>query len=432
MAAADVLNVRSQGCIPQKAEERSNFSREERENERQFSAHGIHPSIPPCGRDVDSVSFFDGLLHRDGAGQILSVEMEMDLIMRYVFYRFRCAHPSLLLALTVVALAGCLACGGKGTGSGSQPIVPPGGSVTPLANNIILFDSNRNGNYQIFMMKSDGSEQTQITAGTEYDSFWPKPSPDRTKILFTRTPAGFHERYSKATTWVMNADGTGLTQILPLGVYGWTIQGHPEWKPDGSKIVTMGGLNESPQIFIINPDGTDPVRLTNDGSGGPRPGRHVDPSWKPDGEYLLFVGCPGLPCSSRSNEIYRIKADGTGETRLTSDSVRDNDPYYSPNTVGFPGTGTIAWLRNVDGALRWAIFKMNPDGANQTAVIDDGGINSKPAWTLDSSAIYFHRLPVGMAAPFNVWKISPDRTGLTEVILPRPPYANEYPVNGIN
>ena len=348
--------------------------------------------------------------------------------------RLRRAPACLSLCFTFAALGGWLACGDKGSGGGSQPIVPPGGSVTPLANNIILFDSNRNGNYQICKMKSDGSEQTQITTGTEYDSFWPKPSPDRTKILFTRTPAGIHDTdYAKATTWVMNADGTGLRQILPLGVYGWTIQGHPEWKPDGSKIATMGGLNESPQIFIINPDGTNPVRLTNDASGGPRPGLHVDPSWKPDGEYLLFVGCPGLPCGFQNFEIYRIKADGTGETRLTSDNIRDHDPYYSPNTTpGLPGTGTIAWLRNVDGGRRWAIFKMNPDGTNQTAVIDDGGINSKPGWSLDSSTIYFHRIPVSGGTPFNVWKILPDGTGLTEVILPRPSYANEYPVNGIN
>jgi Tol biopolymer transport system component len=69
---------------------------------------------------------------------------------------------------------------------------------------------------------------------------------------------------------------------------------------------------------------------------------------------------------------------------------------------------------------------MNADGSGQHAVIDDGEINSKPGWFHDGSTIYFHRTIV-LGHPFNIWRINPNGSGLTEVISPEPSYANEYP-----
>ena len=288
---------------------------------------------------------------------------------------------------------------------------------------LIAFDSNRTGNFEIFLMKADGTQQVQLTRDPAYDSFWPKISPDRKSILFVRTPAGVHDTdYGKVTTWTMNSDGSEVKQIIGSGAYGWSIQGHPEWKPDGTKIVTIGGARHNSQIYILNSDGSNPFRVTSNGSGGTRGGTNIDPSWHPDGKSLLFVGCPTSFCLPSFYEVYRINADGTGETRLTRDSVADYDPYYSPSG------GQIAWLRNIS-KTRWAIYRMRPDGSAQRPVIDDGGINSKPAWWRDGSAILFHRIPPH-AAPgtmFNIWKVTPEGDDLTEIVKPRPPYANEFP-----
>jgi len=293
----------------------------------------------------------------------------------------------------------------------------------PFDRGWIAFDSNRMGNFEIFMMKPDGTRQVQLTRDPAYDSFWPKPAPDSKTILFVRAPAGVHDNdYSKVTTWIMNSDGSGVRQLLPLGVYGWSIQGHPEWKPDGTKIVTIGGVKSNSQIYILNPDGSDPVRVTSNGSGKARGGTNIDPSWHPDGKSLLFIGCPMSFCIASSHEIYRINADGSGETRLTGDQVADYDPYYSPSGR------QIAWLRNSGGA-RWGIYRMRLDGSGQQPVIDDGGINSKPAWSHDAAAIFFHRIPPS-ASPgsvFNIWKITPEGKDLIEIITPRPPYVSEYP-----
>jgi len=122
-------------------------------------------------------------------------------------------------------------------------------------------------------------------------------------------------------------------------------------------------------------------------------------------------------------EVYRVNADRSGLIRLTSDSTRDHDPYFSPDG------STIAWLRNPGGGRVWSIFKMNPDGSGQTVVINDGAVNSKPEWAFNSTTIWFHRIPSG-GSYFNIWKVSKSGTRLVEVILPRPAYNNEFPDRG--
>ncbi|MBB6094432.1 TolB protein [Povalibacter uvarum] len=305
-------------------------------------------------------------------------------------------------------------------------------SAEALPQQTLLFNSNRTGNYEIFRANTDGTGELRLTRDSNHDSWWPKPSPDRRKILFVRAPKGKHDDYAHASTWVMNADGSEARAILPHRANGWKLQAHPEWSPDGKQIALVAGPTSNPQIFIVDADGTNPVRLTSNGRGGNRPGTNIDPSWKPDGEYLLFVGCPRAWCLRGSYEIYRIRRDGTDETRLTFNDRPDFDPYYSPDTRGFPGSGNIAWLENTGGITHWSIRLMNTDGSSIRTVIDDGGINSKPAWSIDSSHIYFHRLPPKTPGLFNVWRIRRDGRDLRELILPRPAYVNEYPVNALN
>ena len=107
-------------------------------------------------------------------------------------------------------------------------------------------------------------------------------------------------------------------------------------------------------------------------------------------------------------------------TRLTTDSFASYDPYFSPD-----GT-QLAWLVNVDPNAnvipgtstslgRWAI-RIADTGGNARYLIDDGNINSKPAWSRDGQTIYFHRM-VPPDYRFKVFRIGRDGTGLTDLTL---------------
>ncbi len=338
-----------------------------------------------------------------------------------------------LIALMLFAmLAGC---GGKP--DDPPPVTlscPTGGfsSITPLTTNKVVFDSNRNGTtHEIYVMNADGSSVARLTNDANYQNWWPRISPDRRKILFYRAPLANPESYQRASLWVMNADGTDVTQLRAQGENGWTAQGHGEWSPDGSKIAMFGSVGSALEIFVTNACGKNPVQYTSRG------GVNTDVSWSPNGQQLLFNGCanPSM-CAPANYELYLMPAVAlAAPTQFTNDSLADYDAYYSPD-----GT-KIAWLVNVDPTAnviagtstalgRWAI-KIGTVGAplnTFTYLIDDGHINSKPAWSLDSQTIFFHRMVPAEGYRFRVFSIRPNGTGLTE-LTPGATGNSEHPSN---
>jgi TolB protein len=306
---------------------------------------------------------------------------------------------------------------------------PDVGPAAPrLAANQLVFDSTRSSvNHEIFVMNTDGSSVTRLTTDAAYENWWPRVSPDRTKVLFYRSPAGNPENYGEASLWVMNADGTGVTRLRAKGQDGWTMQGHGEWSPDGTKIAMFGSAGAALEIFVTDAIGTNPVQYTDRG------GVNTDVSWSPDGTRLLFNGCPGTPCAPASYEIYVMPSIALATaTRFTTDAFASYDPYFSPD-----GT-RIAWLVNVDPTAnvipatstslgRWAIRIADAGGSNAHYLIDDGNINSKPAWSLDGQTIFFHRM-VPPDYRFKVFRMHADGTGLGELTLGAAGN-NEHPSN---
>jgi Tol biopolymer transport system component len=96
----------------------------------------------------------------------------------------------------------------------------------------VVFSSNWGcvlNNYDIWVMKADGSKRQKLTShpANDIDPSW---SPDGSKIVFSsdraKRPFWGGDEFD---LWVMNADGSGLTQLT----WGGRHEGHPSWGADG-------------------------------------------------------------------------------------------------------------------------------------------------------------------------------------------------------
>ena len=174
----------------------------------------------------------------------------------------------------------------------------------PGQNGKIAFESNRDGNSEIYTMNPDGSNVTRLTnnPGADRDPAW---SRDGTKIAFTRGSGIPH-------IWVMDADGTNPTQVTNTS--SWDSQ--PSWAPDGTRLVFTSNI-ASDVISQVDVDGTDRVDIVAGSS----------PAWSPDGEPIVFSQ------KMVQDEIYSLKTfnpEGPGQDTLTSNNY-DADPDWSPD-----------------------------------------------------------------------------------------------------
>ena len=128
-----------------------------------------------------------------------------------------------------------------------------------------------------------------------------------------------------------------------------------------------GTAGSSGDIFTIDPTGQNLTPLT----GGPD--YDQEPSYSADGEWIALSRAPaGTP----NGEIWVMRADGSGQTQLTSLSTgEDRDPTFSPDGE------RIAFEHNTGATQIWI---MDADGSGQTQLTFPGA-NPDEAVAVDPS-----------------------------------------------
>lgn len=223
----------------------------------------------------------------------------------------------------------------------------------------IVFFSDRDGNYEIYTMNPDGSEQTRLTENPAND-MRPCWSPNGRKILFVSERDGNEEIY------IMNSDGSNETRLTKNPA----DDVRPCWSPDGLKIAFFSDRGGNQEIYIMNIDGSNQTRLTEN------PADNRYPSWSPDGSKIAFDSM-----RDGNRDIYVMNKDGSNQTRLTDNPANDGVPIWSPD-----GT-RIAFYSDRDGNPE--IYSMNADGSDQTRLTDNLARDGAASWSPDGTRIVF-------------------------------------------
>jgi TolB protein len=175
------------------------------------------------------------------------------------------------------------------------------GAYSPDGKRIALAMS-KDGNSEIYLIDTSGKQLSRLTNNSAIDVS-PSWSPDGSRMAFTS------DRLGKPQVFIMNSDGSNVRRLTTSGSYN----DRARWSPKGDRIVYCrmeGGF----QIYSINPDGSGDTRLTSEGS-------NEHPRWSPDGRFITF--------SSTRGGIYVMRADGSGQTRVSSGNASDSHPTWS-------------------------------------------------------------------------------------------------------
>jgi Tol biopolymer transport system component len=116
----------------------------------------------------------------------------------------------------------------------------------------IVFQSNRDGNFEIYTMNLDGSDQRRVTRSPSND-FSPCWSPDGQWIAFAS------DRSRNWEIYVVRPDGSGLRALT----HGEGSNTAPSWTPDGRQILFISTRDAIyGEIYRMNLDGSRVERIT--------------------------------------------------------------------------------------------------------------------------------------------------------------------------
>ncbi|MFB3785393.1 MAG: hypothetical protein ACE15F_03395 [bacterium] len=243
------------------------------------------------------------------------------------------------------------------------------GQVKPITETRFAFVNSNTAKKikEIFVIDYDGWKDSvqQITFFNSVTNF-PDWSPDGNELAYISFKNNWPD------VFVHNlAQG----KVVPAAQFKGT-NNTPRWLPDGRNLIFSMSAYGNPELSIIPKEGTkQPRRLTN--NNWPE----VSPDVSPDGARVAFV-------SNRvgSPQIYIMDMDGSNTQRISYVERKCESPFWSPVPVG--GEYRIAFSGYYDN-LQSDIYTVRPDGSDLQMLTEGKFENLNPTWSPDGQYIAF-------------------------------------------
>lgn len=254
----------------------------------------------------------------------------------------------------------------------SSPTTPTPTIQPPSGQSFIVFTAQPPGgnedDTEIYTIYPDGSNLRRLTTNNADDQ-GAVISPDRTKIAFKTNRDDCNASGScggNYNIYVMNSDGTNPTRLTNDPAHD---QG-PSWSPDGSQIAFGSQRSNGFHIYIMNANGSNQTKITQSGT------RNRTPNWHPTQNKIAYT-CegPDLPGGELNTDLCVINTNGTGMQKILGGNTKDSVPSWSPD-------GSKILYKRGENTLRI----MNADTTNDRQVINNGKGGD---WSPDGLKIIF-------------------------------------------
>ena len=248
-------------------------------------------------------------------------------------------------------------------------------------------DVNNNGNFQVFIMNTDGTDKINLTNDDNiyclnaiynesirmvyyysYENQWALKSvstrsltirhisngifvntwPQYTPLLHANNNKVVFEKYisnSQVDIYEADKNGSSITSITTPGDYIDCIS--PTFSPDESKMAYINASNLSSGILHIMTLSNQHITSVTDFLDA------QDPHFSPDGSIIVFTSR-----ESGNKEIYAVNSNGQNTVRLTDNNTDDFNPQFSPDGQ------KLVFISTRDGNQE--LYMMNIDGTSQT------------------------------------------------------------------
>jgi len=217
----------------------------------------------------------------------------------------------------------------------------------PNLQGVLLFESNRDGNSEIYAMNLASQSMLRVTNNPAVD-MQPALAPDSVRIAYVSNQNGNNEIYI-----------TGLDSRAPINISNNPADDQqPTWSLDGNWIAFTSNRDGNQEIYVMRSDGTEVRNVSNS------PANDFAPSWFSINRLLSSEEWIAFTSTRNGNqEVYRVKPDGSETENLSQNQAND----YSPS--GYRNGLVIAYVSDRDGNPE--IYTMTDSGGAQNNVTND-------------------------------------------------------------
>jgi len=225
------------------------------------------------------------------------------------------------------------------------------------------------------------------------------------KIVFVTTREGSPQIYT------MNPDGSQQERLFVASDGAC----QPKWSPDGTKLAYITPCQDRQAEYRNASIRIYDLQTGENQSLPSQPGGDFDPSWSPDGQSIVFTSLrEGMPLNPYA-QIFKIGLADQEATRLTTTDASQpaRQPSWSPD-------GTTI-LYSLNRRSLWQLWSMSVNGENPIQILRSGEANdTQPTWAHDGLSIYFAQSGKGQNDPARLMQYTLGQETVTNLLTSIP------------